>query len=113
MRITVSFRSLTEAESRDPSDAFWLVETPENRLIAERIWASGVTDPGSALFRARSGASAADEMLRILANIEDHHPGWDEIWVPGGQLARECRTSLRSLGLSISDKEQGTLVRRR
>ncbi|MEZ5823272.1 MAG: hypothetical protein R3C97_00530 [Geminicoccaceae bacterium] len=112
MRITVSFESLSEADALDPGDAFWLADTPENKAIAKRIWMSGETDPGSALFKRVPTASAGEELLEILADIDLHHSDWSEIRFLGKMFARDHVDVLRRCGFRAELKDRELVVLR-
>jgi len=110
MRIVVSFASLEEAT--DLGDAFWLADTPANRMIAEQAWSSAATDPNSALFNRDSGSDATGAALDIFDDIELHHPNWHEVRFFGSILTGEILAQFRDMQLHAEQMENGFVVRR-
>jgi hypothetical protein len=112
MRVIWALHNLAEADWPVPGDAFWLVDTPENRAIAQRLWKSGQFDPNSALFQPRDGTGDCTALLELFATIADHHPNWTEVRVPGDQPIRDCCAKLRDLGLRVAEEARTTVIRR-
>lgn len=110
MRIVVSFASLSEAT--DLGDAFWLADTPVNRVLAERAWSSATHDPNSALFKEVSGRDVTSAVLYVIDNVELHHPNWREVRFLGTALTKEISTGFREMQLHAVPVEDGFVVER-
>jgi hypothetical protein len=85
MKVLVVF---DPAFSRDPLDAVWISDSPQNRAWyashEERI------DPNSAVF------APASDPLGIIEYVFQHHPTWTEIVVRGTQMTGDLADSLKS-----------------
>lgn len=66
-------------EESDLGDAFWLIESPDNRALATKAWTTNASDPNSAVFKPEEGLSLSDQALAKFADIDLHHPGWTEV----------------------------------
>ena len=64
-------------------EAFWLVESPTNRRLSERLRAEGGRDPNSAVFRMAADADPTETVLRLWTTLEDHHPTMTEAVIVG------------------------------
>jgi len=84
MEILVEF---DRAYAGGPSEAVWIVGTPENRLWFERH-TEGI-DANSAIFDEDAAA------LTIIWHVFDHHPDWTEILVRGTPLNTEIEDGVR------------------
>jgi hypothetical protein len=74
-------------------DAFWLVESPVNRALAERLWAAGRFDRNSAVFKA-SDVSREEAAINAYFDVIEHHPSATEIFFVGAELSHEIRAEL-------------------
>jgi hypothetical protein len=96
----------------DVGDAFWLVESPQNRALAARLQASGAADPNSAVFREQDGPPQDDDVLDRLDDVDVHHPNWTTARFVGVRLSSELRCELLSRGLSVSAERDAFVVER-
>jgi len=81
----------------------WVVDTPTNRAVAERIWreSGGYSrESGVTTFTALLTDSAEDIASSQLDSIELHHPGWSVLEVFGAHPGPILISALRELGLS-------------
>jgi hypothetical protein len=83
----------------------WIVDTPSNRTVAQRIWAG---DPnrsyleGVTTFKFTEGSSSEDILINELATIDDHH---------GTYSANPPYTVIEVIGTGISDKVKDEMAR--
>lgn len=102
MRVVISFDP--DYGGRTPADlgdAFWLIESLANRRLAQSAWASGQSDPNSAVFKASYGPGDADSAMDIFECIDLHHPDWTEIDFDAVTDVAELSRRLAELGLSL------------
>jgi hypothetical protein len=113
MRVIVSFDpDYGDRERADLGDAFWLIESPANRRLAQAAWASGPSDPNSAVFRASYGPGEPDSAIAIFENVDLHHPNWTEIDIDAVADVAELSRRLAELGFSVSPTANGLVVTR-
>lgn len=96
----------------DLGDAFWLIESPHNRALAERVWATGSTDSNSAVFQAQAVASLDEEALSRFEDVDLHHPMWTEITFLGVPLTNDLRDQLEGYALAIIPADDAFVVKR-
>lgn len=110
MHVVVAF-SPNYGSTNDPElgDAFWLVESPANRAVAQQRWQAQSTDPNSALFQ---GASTAD-VEGMMETVEVHHPNWSRIDFIDAALTDGLKRAFLSEGFQISDLPSGFTVIRK
>lgn len=114
MRVTVVLDPAYGARADHPLEpAFGLVESPENRKLAERLWSEGRCEPNSAVFKADGYASIGDAAVSTFFNVEEHHPSWTEIEFIGATLDEAVRRDLAAEGVDVIPTEAGFLVKRR
>lgn len=112
MRVVAAFDDLTSEEASDLGDAFWLADTPSNRKLAEAAWVAKRHDPNSAIFNRPSGPVGATKVLKLLNDIDLHHPEWREIVFSGAELTPELKTALSERGHVVEHGPRGFVVRR-
>lgn len=112
MRIVVAFYDLPAAARPIPGDAFWLSDTPANRALAEEAWATGNTDPNSALFDWGSDRVEDDDVLERFADVDLHHPGWTEIRLRALFLSTDLKARFRKRGVTVERSSDGFRVSR-
>ena len=84
MRVTIVLDPSFGEHGDIPAEgAFWMVDSPANRSLAERLWAKGGYDPNSAVFKATSGADPAETLAGLWRTIQTHHPDMTEVVIPG------------------------------
>lgn len=84
MRVTIVIdERFGEHGDIPPGEAFWLIESPANRTLAERLWAEGGRDPNSAVFKWTPQDDATETLLGILNSVKLHHPEMSEAVVIG------------------------------
>jgi hypothetical protein len=93
-------------------DAFWLVDSPANRVLAERAWKASATDPNSAIFKRPPPASAQDVVEKV-EEIDLHHPDWLEIVAVGVQPTAELTSALEAEGFAMVSASGSLSIRRR
>jgi len=84
MKVLVEF---DRAYAGAPSDAVWIIATPENRLWFERN--AGRIDANSAIFDEDATP------LSVIWHVFDHHPDWTEIVVRGAALNDETEVGIQ------------------
>ena len=104
-------REATEAAVAG-ADAYWLVTSPENRKLAERLRATDDFDPNSAVFDGDRHTSMEDAVLCVLDNIDEHHPEWTEIAITGIDLGGALQAALRASGRTAIAKAHGFIIAR-
>ncbi|MBU4434428.1 MAG: hypothetical protein KKC14_08455 [Alphaproteobacteria bacterium] len=113
MHVVVAFS--TDYGSEDSpvvGDAFWLVESPANRALAEAIWRAKATDPNSALFKSDMDEIDSSDVLAMFETVDLHHPEWSRIdWI-GVKLSEDLDRTFREEGFVIAEVGPGfSLVR--
>jgi hypothetical protein len=87
----------------------WACDSPENRLVANRAWASAQRvslEHGITLFKYSESDSSDQVCLDILETVDLHHgeyshaPPWSEVEVYGAQLTPTLESALVELGFS-------------
>lgn len=113
MRVLIIFDSRYGAQpDADLADAVWLVESPENRSLATRLWSGGNSGSAITIFRSSSDELGAHEVLKKLDDVDLHHPDWTEIGVIGFELSPALARELHALGLSSMAIRSDFVVRR-
>jgi hypothetical protein len=92
------------AYAGSPSDAVWIVDSPENRAWFERH--SMHVDQNSAVF------NPASDPLNILWNVFEHHPTWTEIDVRGERMTRELASAVADEASIQSETHKGFGLKR-
>jgi hypothetical protein len=84
----------------------WVVDTPDNRRVAEELWAIGRGDRthGVTTFKLYEGESIESSVINLLPAVDEHH-GLRANWatdivleVRGVTLTDEIRSALEALG---------------
>lgn len=96
---------------RELGDAFWLINSPANRSIAEEAWKAASTDPNSAVFKGQSPVTAEDVLCKVR-EIDLHHPRWSTIVVIGAEPTEEMTLALEAEGLDITQGAEAFTIRR-
>lgn len=96
----------------DLGEAFWLVDSPANRAIAEQAWKASATNPNSAVFKGQQSANAQDVVEKV-EEIDLHHPDWSEIIVVGVEPTSELASALEAEGLAMTLASGSLSIRRR
>jgi hypothetical protein len=94
------------------ADAYWLISSPENRQLAERLRKTDVFDLNSAVFDGDLYVNVEDAAVGVLHNIHEHHPEWTEIYVVGVEPSAAMRATLRDLGRVTKSTPYGFVVMR-
>ena len=96
---------------RELGDAFWLINSPANRSIAEEAWKAASTDPNSAVFKGQSPVTAEDVLCKVR-DIDLHHARWSTIVVIGAEPTEEITLALEAEGLYITQGAEAFTIRR-
>ncbi len=110
MRILISFTSLESSTAL--GDAFWLLDTPANRMIAKQARSSGSTDPNSALFHTDFGENDVETVLSVFDDVVLHHPTWREACFIGAELTAELSAGFSEMNLRAERTDNGFVVMR-
>lgn len=86
-----------------PGEGFWLVESLANRRLADRLWAEGGRDPGSAVFRAAAEADPTEILIGLWPTILDHHPEMTEAVIPGYQPTKAFEAAIAPSEVRFAD----------
>ncbi len=97
MRVTVVLNPDFDDDPTTLGDAYWLIESPANRRLAEHLRTQGGFDPNSAVFKGK-GEYAADDFARLFDVVALHHPGWRSIEFVGVSLRRDLAGALETAG---------------
>ncbi len=112
MRVFASFDDLTDDAASDLGDAFWLVDSPSNRKLAEDAYAAKHYAPNSAIFNQPIDGIDISDVVELVEDIDLHHPTWREITIVGVALNLELETELTKLGsILMHGPERFSLVR--
>ncbi|MFZ3005954.1 MAG: hypothetical protein WA047_07235, partial [Phenylobacterium sp.] len=98
MKVMLVFDEAYGNRSQELGDAFWLVDSPANRTLAEQAWKTSSIAPNSAVFRCHSPASTHD-VIEKVQDIDLHHPDWSEIVLVGIEPSAELALELKAEGL--------------
>jgi hypothetical protein len=99
-------------EHPDLGDAAWLVESPENRSLATRVWAEAGSHPDVTLFNAPLDEPGDEHLWARFEDIDLHHPSWIEIVFVGVRLTEAFERDMLSLGATVAVTDVGFVVRR-
>jgi len=110
MHVVVAFSpDYGSTSAPELGDAFWLVESPANRAVAQQRWQAKSTDPNSAIFQAGAGSADIEGMFET---VDVHHPNWSRIDFMDASLTGALERQFLSEGFQISDLPSGfTLIR--
>jgi hypothetical protein len=113
MHVVVAFSpDYGSEETPVVGDAFWLVESPANRALAEAIWRAKATDPNSALFKSSMDEIGSSDILAMLETVDLHHPDWSKIdWI-GVKLSEELDRTFREEGFVTAKVGAGFSITR-
>jgi hypothetical protein len=99
----------------------WIVDTPLNRLMAEKVWQCETRDSYRSLTIFQADFSASPEMwvVNILSEIDEHH-GLRSEWAPDVELevrgvgaTAEIQATLQEFGpFAIERLNDGFIARR-
>lgn len=96
----------------DLGDAAWLVESPDNRSLATRVWADADAGSQVTLFNAPAAEPRDGDVIARFEDIDLHHPSWTEIGVVGVRLTPALEHQFRTLGIKVAAGESGFVARR-
>jgi len=112
MRVMLVFEETYGSRDKPQlGDAFWMVDTPANRALAEKAWKDASTDPNSAVFQSHSPARAQDVIGKVQ-DIDVHQPDWSEIVLVGVERGDELMSELEAEGLAIIATSGALAIRR-
>lgn len=110
MHVVVAFSpEYGSADSAELGDAFWLVESPANRAIAEQKWQAKSTDPNSAIFK----SGGAPDIEGMFETVDLHHPSWSRVDFIGASLTSGLADVFRSEGFQIAELPSGFALTRK
>ncbi|WP_156136801.1 MULTISPECIES: hypothetical protein [unclassified Caulobacter] len=113
MRILTIFEAAYGSrENPNLGDAAWLVESPENRSLATRVWAEAGSGPEVTLFNAPLDEPGDEDALALFEDVDLHHPSWTEIGFVGVRLTEELAQVMLSLGATTAVTDAGFIARR-
>lgn len=102
MRVTIAFDEQFGEDGDIPaSEAFWLIDSPANRALAERLGAAGDRDPNSAVFKTTSDEDPTQALLALLDTVELHHPDMSEAIVLGYSPTSAFERAIRPYTIKI------------
>lgn len=102
MKIILAYDARYGADPEaDLGDAFWLVDSPDNRARASEAWGSGASDPNSAVFAPPERPAAVTDVVARLEAIELHHANWSEVVVIGVEPTHQVRVELGNAGFTL------------
>ena len=108
MKVMLVFDTAYGADPRaELGDAFWLVESPDNRALALKAWQSGSTDSNSAVFDLPPGPPMAADVVGRVQDIELHHTDWTEIAVVGVKPTPQLHAAMAEAGYKPSERSPG------
>jgi hypothetical protein len=97
----------------------WVVDTPANRPVAERIW-STVSEPsaerGVTVFHSTPDQSTDAWAAHVLATVVLHHgeyshdPAVSIIEIHGAPITHRMRAALRTIGFTIVVESGGVVL---
>lgn len=104
MRVTIVLDPSFGEHGDIPGEgAFWLVESPANRRLAERLWAAGGYDPDSAVFKAAADSDQAKILIGLWPTILTHHPEMTEAVIPGFRPTAAFAEAIAPFGVAFAD----------
>jgi len=94
----------------------WIVDTPSNRAVAQRIWAANRSCSqrnSVTTFKFIEGSSSEDVLIDQLDVIDLHHPACTSLEVIGTDISARLRAELSELGFGdCEETAEGFRVRR-
>jgi len=111
MKVTVVFDpDFGGRPANDLGEAFWLMQSPSNRKLAEKLWRQGGYDSNSAVF---DGDASEDSVIQTLLNVTLHHPDWTVIDVCGAAWTDEISAAIPEVaGCSVTPTLAGFAITR-
>jgi hypothetical protein len=100
------------SEVSDLGGAFWMVESPSNRMIAQGLWSAGGFDPNSAVFKSNLDTGCEAVVLSVFENIDLHHPDWTEIEFTGAELSQTLKDHFADEGFETRSSKTGFCLHR-
>lgn len=92
-----------QLESMASAMPVWAVESPSNRLVAERFWSkfpnANQRDIGLTLFKSELN-HRYDSFVGVLDTLEEHHWGLRQLYVVGLELTEQVQTDMQVLGFN-------------
>lgn len=63
----------------------WVIASPKNSPVIERLWASGEQYDASSptIFDAAAGKSAEESAIAFIRTVDTHHPDWGTFEIVG------------------------------
>jgi hypothetical protein len=93
-----------QLEATANSMPVWAVDSPSNRLVADRFWAKFPNaiqrDVGLTLFRVSDVNDRYNTFVGVLDTVEEHHWGLRTLYVFGLTLTEQVRADLQVLGFN-------------
>ncbi len=81
----------------------WAVESPSNRLVAERFWSkfpnANQRDIGLTLFKSDLN-NRYESLVVAIDTLEEHHWGLRQLYVVGVELTDQVQTDMQVLGFN-------------
>ncbi|KQS55149.1 hypothetical protein ASG17_03375 [Brevundimonas sp. Leaf363] len=109
MHVVVAFSpNYGTADAPELGNAFWLVESPANRAIAEQKWKAKSTDPNSAILK----SGDAPDVEGMFATVDLHHPNWSRVDFIGASLTNGLEYLFRDAGFQIAELPSGFALTR-
>ena len=92
-----------QVESMASAMPVWAVESPSNRLAAERFWSkfpnANQRDIGLTLFKSDLN-HRYDSLVGVLDMLEEHHWGLRQLYVVGLELTEQVQADMQVLGFN-------------
>ncbi len=108
MKVTLVLdRAFGAASHPVVAPAFWLIASPENRALADRLHREQPCDPNSAVFSGDAYSSAGEAAIAMFPTVVEHHPEWTEIEFIGAGLDAEVRKAFADEGVGLTPTATG------
>ena len=97
----------------------WIVDTPANRLIAEKYWQDNPEhklETGITTFKVNDNETVEEMSLRILDSIDLHHgqyssdPPYSRLEIIGLSVTQEIKCTLEELGFEVIEQTAGGIL---
>ncbi len=91
----------------------WVCDSPLNRPVAERIWATASDGPDALTVFHRDPESDEHTLADLLPTIDDHHPGWTALSIVGVPLTPAVRACFERYepGRFVESRNEFTFAR--
>ena len=95
-----------QAETQVGLGPLWVIKSPRNAAVIERLWTSQLSDLACAptIFDAVPDRSAEDSAAAFIGTVHDHHPDWEVFEVVGARLSPRLLATLHECAAGSAEE---------